>query len=250
MLKFSKANAKIKALQNSAVSHYLSGGRKVYSFDILSGWSCPFANECLSKVKIVDGRRKIVDGPNTQFRCFSASQEALLTPVYNLRKHNFDSIKGLTTQEIAAKIVESLPNDAGVVRVHVAGDMFSQAYFDAWILVANACQSTLFYAYTKSLPYWVKRIGDIPTNLVLTASYGGRHDDMIATYDLRFAKVVFSEDEAMHLALSIDTTDDYAANPATKNNSFALLNHGTQPAGTRAASAWQQIKQTIGGYSR
>ena len=250
-MKFSKANAKIRELSNCpSVASYLAGNRKVYSFDILSGWSCPFANICLSKAVEINGRRKIVDGPNTEIRCFSASQEVLFPAVYNSRMGNFTNLRGLSTQDMATKIVEALPNDAGIVRIHVGGDMFSQAYFDAWILTANACQSTLFYAYTKSLPYWVKRINDIPDNLVLTASYGGRRDDMIAEYNLRFAKMVLSEDEASQLALTIDTTDIHAANPATKNNPFALLIHGTQPKGTKAAKAWQTIRSTIGGYSR
>lgn len=249
-MKYSKANAKTQALANSAVSNYLTGNRKIYSFDILSGWSCPYADECLSKVHMVDGKRFVRDGKNTQFRCFSASQETLFPAVYNSRKANFDAIRGLTKWEIADKLVEALPNDTGIVRIHVAGDMYSQEYFDAWIIVANCVPSVLFYAYTKSLPYWVSRLNDIPPNLVLTASYGGRRDNMIAEYGLRSARVVFSEAEAKKLKLQIDTTDIHAANPATKNNDFALLIHGQQPKGSKAQKAWQKIKSTIGGYSR
>ena len=64
MLKFSKANAKIEALANDAeLSDYLTDNRKVYSFDLLSGYSCPFAKKCLSKAVVQDnGKRKIRDG--------------------------------------------------------------------------------------------------------------------------------------------------------------------------------------------
>ena len=48
MLKFSNANAKIQALkQVPELAHYLRGKRKVYSFDMLSGHTCPFADQCL-----------------------------------------------------------------------------------------------------------------------------------------------------------------------------------------------------------
>lgn len=250
-LKFSKANAKTKKLQRSTVAGWLTGGRKIYSFDILSGWSCPYANQCLSKVKVDNGKRKVVDGPNTEFRCFSASQEVLLTPVYNSRKHNFQAMRNAGDyRSMANLLVENLPNDSGIIRIHVAGDMFSQEYFDAWVLTAAACKDTLFYAYTKSLPYWVKRMGDIPDNLVLTASVGGRRDDMIAEHGLRSATVVGSQYAARKLKLPVDSDDSHAADPQRKNKNFALLIHGTQPKGSEMAKAWQRIRTTVGGYSR
>ena len=99
MLKFSNANAKIEALKNDAeLSEYLTDKRKVYSLDLLSGYSCPFAESCLSRAVVQpNGKRKIRDGHKTQFRCFSASQEVQYTNVYNLRKHNFDSLRKLST---------------------------------------------------------------------------------------------------------------------------------------------------------
>ena len=44
MLKFSKANAKTQALKNdSELADYLTDNRKIYSLDLLSGYSCPYA---------------------------------------------------------------------------------------------------------------------------------------------------------------------------------------------------------------
>ena len=49
MLKFSIANAKIEALKKvEELQPYLADKRKVYSLDLLSGYSCPFAEKCLS----------------------------------------------------------------------------------------------------------------------------------------------------------------------------------------------------------
>lgn len=245
MLKFSPANVKIKALKAvAALAKYLPRGRRVYSFDLLSGRTCPFAKLCRSKVKEIDGKRKIVDGPHTRFRCFSASQEATYTNVYKLRKHNTEILTAMKdNQEIFDMLNSSLPKNAGVVRIHVAGDFFNQDYFDAWVMVAMANPNVLFYAYTKSLRYWVSRIAVIPANMILTASEGGSEDNLIEEYNLRKAVVVYSEQSAAELGLEIDHTDEHAANPEMANEDFALLLHGIQPAGSEAAEAIREMKR-------
>ena len=58
---YSAANAKLKELaKNPAMDKFINipgrkRSRKVYSFDLLSGHSCPFAETCLSKVMLTDG---------------------------------------------------------------------------------------------------------------------------------------------------------------------------------------------------
>ena len=239
-MKYSPANVKIKALSSvPAIAKYLPKGKKVYSFDLLSGHSCPFANECLSKVVETPEGFRIQDGPNTEFRCFSASQEVIYTNVRKLRSANFSELRGLTTEEMVGKLTAAMPKNLGVCRVHVAGDFFNQNYFNAWLGIALANPDKLFYAYTKSLPYWVKSLGIIPENFVLTASRGGRKDDMIEAYGLRSVKVVFHPSDTI---LEIDHTDEHAANPETRNQDFALLIHGVQPKGSEAAAAIKVLK--------
>ena len=251
---YSKANAKTHAMSEvPELAKYLEGGRKIYSLDLLSGWSCPFANECLSKAVTVDysGKRKVVDGPNTKFRCFSASQEAQYTNVYNLRKHNFDILKAHSDDAnmMYFRLYDSIPADTGIVRMHVAGDFFNENYLKAWIRLANLYRGILFYGYTKSLQYWDANRYDIPENMVLTASYGGRDDWMIDHQGFRYAQVVYSEAEARELGLCIDHDDSMAANPTWRDTDFALLLHGTQPKGSEAATALKALKGK-GSYSR
>ena len=128
----------------------------------------------------------------------------------------------------------------GICRIHVSGDFFNQVYFDAWLQVAKRNPNRLFYAYTKSLVFWLNRLNDIPENFVLTASRGGLDDDLIEKHDLREAKVVFDEN---YKELPIDDDDSHAAIPDTKNESFALLIHGSQPKGSDASRALQVIKR-------
>lgn len=230
LLKFSQGNAKL--------------GKNIFTFSLPSGFACPHALDCLSKAHKTTG--KITDGKATQFRCFSASQEALYPTVRKQRWHNFDVLKGLSVAEMYGLISRSLPSKANMVRIHVGGDFFSQAYFDAWLAVAEDNPSVTFYAYTKSLPYWVARLDSIPSNLILTASRGGRKDDLIDLHKLREARVVFSVEEAESLGLELDHDDSHAY---THGPSFALLIHGTQPKGSKAASAKNALKG-LGSYSK
>jgi hypothetical protein len=205
---------------------------KVFSISLPSGWSCPGATDCLSKADRVTG--KITDGPNTKYRCFAATQEAFQPSLRAQRWHNFDLLRAARTRpEIFELIMESIPvNAAGeVVRIHVGGDMYSQAYMGAWIDVARARPDIIWYAYTKSIHHWAK-LGELPDNLVFTASEGGRFDHLIG--DRKRAVVVFHPDEAAQLGLDIDHDDTHAA---VGRESFALLLHGTQPKDSKAAAA-------------
>jgi hypothetical protein len=247
MLKFSAANAKIESLANvDSIKPYLTGKRKVYSFDLLSGWSCPYANDCLSKVYSLDGKRTLKDGPNTQFRCFSASQEVVYTNVYNLRKRNYDTLRGMKhDDDMFHAINDAIPKNAGVIRIHVGGDFFNDKYLFAWLRMAWKHPDKLFYAYTKSLKFWALHRGYIETtpNLVMTASTGGRLDSMIESEGFRNVKVVYSEAEASKLGLEIDHDDSHAADPSKRNDNFALLIHGVQPAGSAASLAIKELKK-------
>ena len=234
-LKFSAANTKIKQLSDiKAIQPYLTGKKKIYSLSLLAGHSCPAADKCLARVIIVDGKRKIEDGENQEFRCFSASLEALRTNVYNRDKANFDAIRQLSDIiSIANEIQSALPKNAGVVRIHVSGDFFNRNYFLAWVKVAKNNPSILFYAYTKQLPYWVENAHLIPPNMVLTASYGGKYDHMIEEHDLRSSIVVEDEEQAAMLGLEVDHDDSHAADPSKQFQSFALVIHGKQKKGRK-----------------
>lgn len=82
----------------------------------------------------------------------------------------------------------------------------------------------------------------------MTCSKGGTHDHLIKEYNLKFAEVVFSIQEAEDKGLKLDHDDQLAI---YGDKSFGLLIHGTQPAGTPAAKAWYAlIKNGTGGYSK
>lgn len=146
-------------------------------------------------------------------------------------------------------IQRSLPIHARYLRIHVGGDFYNQIYFDAWLETAKRNPGIVFYAYTKSLKYWVARLNEIPNNFRLTASRGGYWDNLIEEHNLRSAEVVFSESEANIRGLEIDHDDSHAYGDDPK--SFALLLHGAQKAGSVAAKALQALRKLgIGGYNK
>lgn len=233
LLKFSPGNAKLIGIPSLSLS---------------AGWACPFANECYAKVDPITG--KITDGPNQKFRCFSASQENIFPQTRKQRQYNFDLLKKIkSVKEMALLIEKSLPHEKyNIIRIHVSGDFFNITYLKAWILVAKRNPDRMFYTYTKSIPYLVQELNNIPSNLRITASKGGKHDNLIEKYNLKFAQVVYSIEEAEILGLKIDHDDSLAY---AYDESFALLVHGTQQSGSQASIAKQKLaKNGWTGYSR
>ena len=230
-LTFSLANAKLIAMAKRL-------SKRIKAFTLPSGWTCPGALDCLSKADRETG--KITDGDETTFRCFAASSESQYKNTRAMVWRNFEAIRSCKGDdlELADLLQSQLPKNFDILRVHVGGDFFSQKYFDAWLEVARRMPDKHFYAYTKSLKFWVQRLDEIPSNFSLTASRGGRWDWLITEHALKCAEVVFNEEEADAQQLEIDH-DDYHAAFGTKN--FALLIHGTQPKGSMASEAIQEL---------
>jgi len=253
MLKFSLANAKTKRLYRvRALRKYLKNNRKVYSLDLLSGYSCPGAKHCLSRAVVgVNGKRHVLDGKHCQYRCFSASQEAFYTNLYNLRKHNLESLRKYSTPgPMFSLIIKSIPKNAGIVRLHVGGEIFNRSYLSALMRIACHRTDLLFYAYTKSL-HLLKRVdfidsanGILLPNFLITASLGGKYDSLVEKLKLRYSRVIFSKSEAN--GLPIDHNDSHAA---TTGSSFCTLLHGIQPAGSQSLVALRKLNGK-GSYGR
>jgi protein gp88 len=214
-LRFGRGNAKLAG--------------DIYTFSLPAGYACPGALQCMAKADRHTG--KLQDGPSQSFRCFAAGDESRYPSVRRLRWHNFNLLKGQTREGMTALILASLPVDAKLVRLHVSGDFFSDIYFLAWMDVAKTKTETLFYTYTKSLPIWLRNRSSVPANFKLTASEGGKHDDLIEAESLKYAKVLFSIEEARMLGLEIDHDDSHAY---ASDESFALL------------FAWQPAQRNAG----
>ena len=239
LLKFGNPNAKLKKMLKKL-------RLTLKTFTLPAGWTCPGAKDCLSRANRETG--KIQDGPDTLFRCFAASAEATYPSLRRMVWHNFELLRDALIQDkkagfensphTADLIHNSLPKKFDVMRVHVGGDYFVKEYLQAWIEVAKRNPEKVFYSYSKSLHFF-KQFA-LPSNLVLTASRGGKYDELIDLHGWKEALVVYSEQEAKERDLEIDHDDTHAA--FGKEN-FALLIHGTQPKGSAASVALSAIKR-------
>lgn len=230
LLTFGEGNAKL--------------GKHIHTFSLPAGHTCPAATECRSHADRQTGH--ITDGPDCRFRCFAASAEAVFPNVRDARWANYECLlscrnciaeRDAMAELIHCSLAELTPAPKWV-RVHVSGDFFSEPYYRAWMDVASYWEDTTFYAYTKMIPFWIKH--GRAKNFFLTASLGGKYDHLLRDHpELRTARVVFSEAEASELGLELDHDDSHAIG---NGGNFALLLHGTQPAGSPAAAAKRALK--------
>lgn len=241
--------------------------KEIVTFSLPSGFTCPGADTCLAKVNVKTG--KIEDGPNQQFRCFSAISE-LRPAVRRQRWYNFELLRAARTKDkIKDLLINSVPKKAKIVRIHVGGDFYSQAYFDAWAEVAALFPDCIFYAYTKSI-HFVKAYTDLlPGNFRITLSQGGKFDSLISEliheekrtdveeeneeeepivpeYLFGVAEVLGHPDEATAKGLTVDHDDSHAI---AGRQHFALLLHGQQPAGSEAAKKIKKMNKEDIKYS-
>ena len=233
-------------------------------FNLPAGKTCPGADKCLAFVTLnSDGKRRVNDGPEMEFRCFAASSEALFGAVYDSRQNNFNSIKNLLKNftvgeagKIVADMIQSKRKMKGKnvtthVRIHESGDFFTADYFAMWMHVCRLIPDLTFYAYSKNLPMILDYGMDmLPRNFYLTASYGGKFDYLIDEgFFPRYSVVFESDAEAAQRGLEVDHDDSHCY---SQPGPFALLVHGIQPAGStwsKAIQARKKAKQFVG-YSK
>lgn len=222
--------------------------KEIVTFSLPSGYSCPGASECLAKADMETG--KITDGPAQKYRCFAASSESRFPSVRAQRWHNFILLREAKTKEAIYKlIVDSFPRGATIMRIHVGGDFYSQAYFDAWADVAKRFYNCVFYAYTKSIHFVKAHKDPLPDNFRITLSKGSKFDHLINELDQTeeeggmqygIAEVLSHPEDAEDKGLEVDHDDSHAIAGKTH---FALLVHSTQPAGSQAAEDVKRMKR-------
>jgi hypothetical protein len=231
-------------------------------FDLPAGWTCPNANICLAKADRKTG--ELLYGAEMQHVCYAASQEAGFagagdgSAIREKRWSNYDKLIAARSRagmaDLIRKSLKMLPNKIKLVRIHSSGDFFNKAYLGAWIDVARSMPQTLFYGYTKSVDKFIQMANQIPENLRVTMSLGGKRDKMIMKSGLKWVDVVFSKYEAdnyvwydkkgkKHVGLSIDKDDSHAFKDSKP---FALLIHGHQPEGSVGAMAKTGSNQAKG----
>lgn len=184
-----------------------------------------------------------MDGSKQKYRCYQASLEVARPSVLKSAWNNFDLLRDAETVEAMTDLIElSLPSRIyNKVRVHTGGDFYSLHYMLAWFEVARREPNRLFYAYTKSVHFWLQASNFKPDNFKLVASMDGEYDHLVDKHGLRRSIVVYSPEEAAAAGAPVDTDDSHAWDDSIPV--FAHLIHGMQPKGSQAAAAKKDLKR-------
>ena len=162
-----------------------SGNSKLTSRNIVSipaGLTCPKAKLCKSWASVINGQSRIIDSETTLFRCYAASQENQYPAVRDNRMNNFKAIlKALRKGNAVELIDQSINKNLRLTRIHESGDFFSLDYLKVWLEVSRRNPDNIFYCYSKSLSYFLD-LG-IPSNFLVTASWGGHEDHLIEYFE-------------------------------------------------------------------
>ena len=219
-----------------------------------AGVSCPGAGSCLSFFNPEDGKLYIAK-ENMGKVCYAAAKEAGQGPsgergalsyrkeIYSnfyvienaIKKGGFNGLADLINKSIENHEI-SENNILSEIRIHEDGDFYSENYFKAWLKAAVMNPNTLFYFYTKSLPYlinYLRHNPKFPPNFVINISsdfnpiYKNQFEyyKEIGNGNYKIAQIYNSYDEVPE-NVPIDRTDAFAMDPNYRGE-FALVYHGT-----------------------
>ena len=229
-------------------------------FSLRSGHDCPYAHICHTRVypDRPSGEKirhiAVEQGVPGAVGCYSAALELRFPKTFEAHKRNRDlldkaanlsALQFWSTTMMVELIDDSLKhadprNKYKKVRVHVSGDFFSYEYMWAWLRVAERHPNRIFYAYTKSLPFWLQHHHEnhIPSNWFFTASAGGRADHLITEYPdvfKRVAHIVIDPNDPAQHKYPVEHGEDEMC--FQESGHFDLIVHGGQPAGPLAVQA-------------
>jgi len=164
--------------------------------------TCPFADSCV----------KFCYAQKGNYTRFPKIQD-LMEQKYKISKTN--NFIPLMNEEIQKKKVTH-------IRIHDSGDFYSIAYLNKWVEIANDNKEVIFYAYTKSIPFF-KGCINIPSNLKIIFSEGSKTDNLINTAKDRHARI-FKSKELLKAAGYIDASNN-DLQAITENKKVGLVYH-------------------------
>ena len=186
----------------------LKNNAKIFNFSIpayktKSGKvTCPFAAACVKYCYAQKGN----------YTRFPIVQE-LMEKKYEISKQN--NFNSLMNEEIKKK-------KATHIRIHDSGDFYSIKYLAKWIQIAEFNPSIIFYAYTKSIKFFVDGLL-LPDNMKIIFSEGSKTDELINAREHRHARI-FKDIETLNAAGYIDASEN-DLQAITDNKKVGLIFH-------------------------
>ena len=138
---------------------------------------------------------------------------------WNFLQSKKNTFIGDIVQEIQSK-------DVDVIRIHDGGDFYNEKYVEKWISIAKICKNVRFYAYTKSVSYFLNR--KLPKNLIITYSFGGKEDHLIDTKKHRHCHI-FKDADSLKRSGYLDVSkDDSLTCYKTRHKKIGIVYHGAK----------------------
>ena len=168
---------------------------------------CPFAKDCIKYCYAQKGNYRypsVIKGLNNRYEL---SKTADFVPQMN------------------ATIILQRPTH---VRIHDSGDFYSIDYLKKWVQIAKDNKDVIFYAYTKSIPFFKgakegKPIVKVPNNLKIIFSEGSKRDILINNNKDRHARI-FKTVEDLNAAGYINASNN-DLKAITDNKKVGLVYH-------------------------
>lgn len=159
--------------------------------------------------------------------CYAKQGTYRFANVIKARHHNLAlsqraDFAALIIADLSALVVKTprKRKPYNVVRLHDAGDFYSQEYLNAWATVAAAYPDVTFYAYTKSVHL---DMSSIPNNLRITQSLGGKYDNLVQLGKAH-SRIFSSEDARLAAGYEDGNASDIPAIEGVTN--IGLTYHG------------------------
>mgnify|MGYP003631877306 CR=1 FL=1 len=169
---------------------------------------CPFAKDCIKYCYAQKGNYRypsVIKGLNNRY---NLSQTDEFIPQMN------------------ATIILERPTH---VRIHDSGDFYSPEYLNKWVTIAKQNKDVIFYAYTKSIKFFVNDLFPdtdtllLPKNMKIIFSEGSKTDELINAREHRHARI-FKTSEELNAAGYIDASEN-DLKAITDNKKVGLIFH-------------------------
>lgn len=164
---------KLKLLsQNSKMK---KASLKTYNFDLPAIKTCPFADKCKAYCYATKG-----------FYQMPSVKRKFENNLIASKQDNFFMQIQVELNYLKSK------NKIDAIRIHSSGDFYSFKYLMQWRLIMLDNPEIVFYAYTKSIPYFEQLLENytLPDNFKVIFSEGGKYDNKIKELNLRHVKLV------------------------------------------------------------
>ena len=150
----------------------------------------------------------------------------------------------LTVEFVDTMLKDIDESRAERIRIHDSGDFYSEEYLDKWLEIVRARPSLQFYAYTKMVSLFKRRLKDIPSNFVVIFSFGGTEDKLIDVSKDRHSLVFSSEKELNKRGYANASEQDDIA--LGKNPKIGLVYHGTKNIENTDWNKVLELKRKVG----